>query len=172
VATDLSHWDEKDYLIVVDYYSRYFEVTHLSTTTSKYIVKQMKSIFSRFGIPEKVVSDNGPQYSSSEFTKFASDNGFRHDTSSPKYPQSNGLAERTVQTVRRIFQKCKRNNLGILEYRNTPIDNLDHSPAELLQGRQLRSLLPVLPSQLATKALDHHKVATNTQISKDKATKT
>ncbi|XP_056017382.1 uncharacterized protein K02A2.6-like [Ostrea edulis] len=104
VATDLFQWDEKDYLIVVDYYSRYFEVTHLSTTTNKFIVKQMKSIFSRFGIPKKVVSDNGPQYNSSEFTNFASDYGFNHDTSSPKYPQSNGTAERTVQTIKRIFQ--------------------------------------------------------------------
>ena len=89
------------------------------------LIKQMKSIFSRFGIPEKVVSDNGPQYSSSEFTKFASDYGFKHTTSSPKYPQSNGLAERSVQTIKRIFQKCKGNktdpHLGILEYRNTPL---------------------------------------------------
>ncbi|XP_056009478.1 uncharacterized protein K02A2.6-like [Ostrea edulis] len=111
VATDLFQWDEKDYLIVVDYYGCYFEVTHLSTTTSKSIVKQIKSIFSKFGILEKVESDNGPQYSSSEFTNFASDHGFNHDTSSPRYPQSNGLAERTVQTIKRIFQKSKGENI-------------------------------------------------------------
>ena len=124
VATDLFQWDEKDYLVLDDYYSRYFEMSYLDSTTSKSVIKQMKSIFSRFGIPEKVVSDNGPQYSSSEFTKFASDYGFKHTTSSPKYPQSNGLAERSVQTIKRIFQKCKGNktdpHLGILEYRNSP----------------------------------------------------
>ena len=102
VAKDLFQWDEKDYLVVVDYYSCYFEVSHLNSTTSKSVIKQIKSIFSRFGIPEKV-SHNGPQYSSSEFTKFVSNYGFKHTTSSPRYPQSNGLAERSVQTIKRIF---------------------------------------------------------------------
>ncbi|KAK3107010.1 hypothetical protein FSP39_004902 [Pinctada imbricata] len=175
VATDLFHWDDKEYLVIVDYYSRYFEVCHLNSTTSKSVIKQMKSVFSRFGIPEKVVSDNGPQYSSSDFTKLSSDYGFMHTTSSPRYPQSNGLAERTVQTIKRIFQKAKDSKsdpyLGLLEYRNTPIDNSGYSPAELLQGRQLRSILPILPSQLTPKVMDHSRARSIMQANKDRTTK-
>ena len=173
VGTDLFQWDDKNYLILVDYYSRYFEVLQLrSSTSSKSVIHKMKAAFSRFGIPEKLVSDNGPQYSATEFAKFATDYDFVHCTSSPKYPQSNGLAERTVQTVKRILQKAKENNsdpfLGFLEYRNTPIDNLDYSPAELLQGRQLRSILPVLPSQLNPKIMDHDHAKLHMQTNKHK----
>ena len=65
-------------------------------------------MFSRFGIPKKVVLDNGPQYSSSEFTKFESDYGFKHSTSSPKDLELNGLVERSVQIINRIFQTCNK----------------------------------------------------------------
>ena len=71
---------------------------------SKSVIKQMKSIFSRFGIPEKVASDNGPQYSSHEFTKFDSDYGFKHSTSNPKDPQSNELAEISVQNFKNVMR--------------------------------------------------------------------
>ncbi|XP_021340038.1 uncharacterized protein K02A2.6-like [Mizuhopecten yessoensis] len=76
-----------------DYYSRYFEVGKLENTRSATVINQLKSFFARHGIPEEVRSDNGPQYSSKEFRKFAEDWGFDHKTSSPHYPQSNGLAE-------------------------------------------------------------------------------
>ena len=61
----------------------------------------MKKIFARFGIPETVMCDNGPQYISQEFEQFAKSYGFTHVTSSPLFPQSNGQAERTVQTVKK-----------------------------------------------------------------------
>lgn len=64
-------WDNKDFLIVTDYYSRHFEVVQLRDTKSKTIIQKLKSIFARWGNPQKVVSDNGPQYSSQEFAIFA-----------------------------------------------------------------------------------------------------
>ena len=64
------------------------------------VVKYMKSIFARHGIPQEIVSDNGPQYSSREFAQFAKQYGFVHNTSSPKYPQSNGETERGVRTIK------------------------------------------------------------------------
>ena len=67
------------------------------TTSFRFEISHLKAIFARHGIPETVISDNGPQYSSAEFSKFAQKWGFSHLTSSPKYPQSNGEAERTVQ---------------------------------------------------------------------------
>ena len=71
----------------------------------------MKSMFAKHGIPVKVMSDQGPQYSSSEFEDFAKMWGFEHQTSSPYYPSSNGLAERTVQTVKNILKKSNASQL-------------------------------------------------------------
>lgn len=161
VATDLFLWDNKDFLIVTDYYSRHFEVIQLRDTKSKTIIQKLKSIFARLGIPQKVVSDNGPQYSSQEFANFSKEYDFIHATSSPRYPQSNGLAEKSVQIAKRIFEKAELDGrdpyLGILEYRTTPLE-VGYSPAELLQGRQLRSILPTLNEQLLPKVIDHEKV--------------
>ncbi len=80
------------YLLVVDYFSRFPEVTKVATTTSAAVISVLKSLFSRHGIPEVVRSHNGPQYSSLEFTTFANSYGFQHLMSSPRYPQSNGLS--------------------------------------------------------------------------------
>ena len=111
----------------------------------------MSTHFARFGIPEIVISDNGPQFSAEEFADFSRNWDFKHVTSSPGYPQSNGLAERTVQTVKRLLTKAQEDNrpplLGILEYRNTPVDGLK-SPAQLMMTRQLRSIIPVTQEQL------------------------
>ena len=99
VATDLFELNGDKYVLVVDYFSRFPEVIKLSFTTSAVVIAAFKSLFSRFGIPEVVRSDNGPQFSSLDFAKFADLYGFQHLTSSPRYPQSNRLAERTIQTV-------------------------------------------------------------------------
>ena len=161
VATDLFSWDSKDFLIVADYYSRYFDIVQLRDTKSTTIIRKLRSLFAKFGIPTKVMSDNGPQYSSQEFADFAKQYDFVHNTSSPRHPQSNGLAEKYVQIAKRILEKSKSDGrdplLGILEYRTTPLD-IGFSPAELLQGRQLRSVLPAVSSQLLPKSIDHNKV--------------
>ena len=77
----------------MDYFSRYFEFERLHNTNNTTVIGKFKGIFSRFGIPEKLVSDNGPQYVSHAFVAFAKQWDFDHVTSSPRYPQSNGLAE-------------------------------------------------------------------------------
>lgn len=88
------------------------------------------------------MSDNGPQYSSQEFAIFAKEYEFIHATSSPRYPQSNGLAEKSVQIVKAEVDG-RDPYLGIFEYGTTPLE-VGYSPAELLQGRLLRSVLPTL----------------------------
>ncbi|XP_021341363.1 uncharacterized protein K02A2.6-like [Mizuhopecten yessoensis] len=67
VATDLFAWNDQDFVVVVDYHSRYFEVSKLSSTTSATVISKLKEVFSGHGIPEKLFSDNGPQYSSEKF---------------------------------------------------------------------------------------------------------
>ena len=105
-----------NYLIVVDYFSRYPEVTKLTSTTSDKVINVLKSIFARHGIPSVLVTDNGPQFSSYEFKKFASIYSFKHITSSPRYPQSNGLMERAVGTAKGLLQNAPDPHLALLSY--------------------------------------------------------
>ena len=114
MGTDLFEWNKSTYLLVVDYYSRYIEVAKLRSTSVDEVILHTKSIFARHGIPEQVLSDNGPQYSSEAYTQFAQLYGFEHVTSSPYFPQSNGETERAVQTIKNLM------NLAILAYRTTP----------------------------------------------------
>ena len=146
VGTDLFTWHKSDYLVVVDYYSRFVEVIKLRCTSSSSIVAQLATIFARHGVPQVVMSDNGPQYQSTEFQQFADVYGFHHVTSSPRYPQANGEVERAVKTVKASLDKCSDINLALLAYRTSPLRN-GYSPAELLMSRKLRTTLPMI-SQL------------------------
>lgn len=148
VATDLFELNGRPYLLVVDYYSRFIEVANLENgTTSACVINHMKSIFSNHGIPDVVVSDNGPQYACHDFTEFSQDYGFHHVTSSPRHPQGNGMAERAVQTVKNLLKTAKDPYAAMLAYRATPLA-CGYSPAELLNGRKLRTKLPVNPKNL------------------------
>jgi transposase InsO family protein len=147
VGSDLFQYRGQQYLLVVDYYSRYIEIAKLSYTTSPDIVVHLKSMFARHGIPEVFISDNGPQYSAHTFREFMQQYGTCHITSSPRYPQGNSEAERAVQTIENLLKKAKDPYLALLAYRTTPLEN-GSSPAELLMGRRLRNTLPMIPSQL------------------------
>ena len=92
----------------------------------------MKSIFSRHGIPDVVVSDNRPHHASKELTQFAKSYGFNHQTSSPYHPQGNGKAERAVRTVKSLLKDCSDPQLALLSYRSIPLPSCDYSPAQLL----------------------------------------
>ena len=116
VGTDLFEMKGHTYLLIVDYYSRYIEVAPLNRTTAEEVILHTKSIFARHGIPEVVVSDNGPQYSSEAYANFARKFRFEHITSSPHYPQSNGEAERAVQTVKNLIKKDGDPYLALLSY--------------------------------------------------------
>ena len=105
VATDLFELQGKIYMLCVDYYSKYPDIALLPDTTSRSTIAALKATFARFGIPDEVISDNGPQFSSFEFKKFSDHYGFKHTTSSPYFSQSNGQAERCVQTVKNLIKK-------------------------------------------------------------------
>lgn len=148
VAMDLFELDGNNYLVIVDYYSRWIEVAHMKSTTTQAVIEVVKSIFSRFGIPEVVVSDNGPQFSSRDFLQFSKDYGFIHLTSSPHHHQANGEAERAVRTAKELLKKSDDPYLALLNYRATPLQ-LGWSPAELLMSRRLRSRIPTMTQKLA-----------------------
>lgn len=98
------------------------------------------------GIPSRVRSDNGPQFSSSDFKTFSKERGFEHITSSPRYARSNGKIEKAVNTAKRILKRAKFDHkdphLALLDWRNTPTEGLDSSPVQRLMGRRTWTLLP------------------------------
>ena len=101
VATDLFSFREKDYLILVDYYSNFWEIVLLPNTESITVVRKLKPHFVRYGIPDILMSDNGPQYAAQTFKRFSESYEFQHITSSPGYSQSNGKAESAVKTAKK-----------------------------------------------------------------------
>lgn len=163
IASDMFTWNNEQYIVTVDYYSRYFELDKLNSTTASAIILKLKAAFARHGIPETVVSDNGPQYKCEEFEDFANKWEFTHITTSPHYPQSNGLAEKSVQIAKTLLEKAKADKrdpyLSLLEYRNTPVDNFA-SPAQLLMSRRLRSILPSTHQQLQPNVVSQRQVHT------------
>ena len=121
LAADLFELNNNPYLIVVDYFLRYPEVVKLTSTTSVNIINILKSIFARNGIPSTLITDNGPQFSSREFQKFASVYSFQHLTSGPRYPQSNGLVETAVGTTKGLLQNASDPHLALLSFQATPL---------------------------------------------------
>jgi len=92
---------------VVDYFSRFIEISKLQQSqSSSEVINRTKAIFSCHGVPQEVISDNGLQFSSLDYSHFAAEYGFVLTTSSPQYPQSNGEVERAVQTVKQFLKKC------------------------------------------------------------------
>jgi hypothetical protein len=150
LGTDLLHFKKKDFLVVTDYYSRWIEIKHLSSQTSEVVIRILKQLFAQHGIPDSVRSDNGPCYSSSEFTKFAQEYNFQHETSSPYFPHGNGEAERSVQTAKKLLEQ-KEPDIALLNYRTTPHSSTGVSPAEALMGRQLRTRVPTITKLLLPK---------------------
>lgn len=105
VGTDLFEHEGNLYIIMVDYYSNFFEVAPLHNTLTSTVLRNIKASIARYGIMDTLVNDNGPQYSSAEFKEVMMRYNINHVTSSPHYQQSNGLAERAVQTVKRMIKK-------------------------------------------------------------------
>ena len=90
VGVDLFSYKEKDYLVTTDYKSNFWEIDYLSSTSSESVITKLEAHCARMGIPDTVVSDNGPQFSSSDFAHFSKKWGFEHTPSSPHHSRSNG----------------------------------------------------------------------------------
>ena len=88
------------FFVVVDAHSKWPEVIVMDSTTSEKTVDVLRELFSRYGVPTQIVSDNGPQFVSQEFEHFLKMNGVQHIKSAPYHPSTNGLAERFVQTMK------------------------------------------------------------------------
>ena len=152
LGSDLFYFQRIDFLVVVDYFSKYLIVRKIPSSTSSAVIKELGMIFSEFGNPLVFRSDNGPCYLSQEFKFFMQNWLVEHRTSSPHYPQSNGLAESMVKVSKNLIEKAIKQDLPwnrlLLDYRCTPISSEIPSPAEILFGRKFRSSISILPSQV------------------------
>ena len=146
IGADLCQIDGRTLLVVCDYYSNFIEVARLNTVTTRSVLRELLPMFARFGLPDVLVSDNGPQFASAEFAVFVKQKGITHVTSSPHYVQSNGKAENAVKTLKLLFAKAKQSGeseyMSLLDWRNTPSEGMSTSPAQRLMGRRCKTLLP------------------------------
>ena len=168
IGSDLFQVKGQHYLLNVDYYSKWVNVVQLTELTSNAVIKEFRKQFADYGQVQIIRSDNGPQYSSKDFREFISEFSIRHDTSSPGYPRSNGLAERAVQTVKSMIVKALEDGgciwKALQHFRNTPLGPRLLSPAQLLQGRNLYDGLPVKTHCLFPRAYDRE--STRSEFSK------
>ncbi|RXN21973.1 Transposon Ty3-G Gag-Pol poly [Labeo rohita] len=168
VAMDIFEWNGQHYLALVDSYSGWFEIDLLRDLSSSTVITKLKRHFSVHGSPHKVLSDNGTQFTSQRFKEFAAAWDFTHITSSPEYPQANGLAERAVQSAKQLMEKSKRDGSDVfqnlLNIRNIPRDQTLGSPAERLMSRQTRTTLPISKSALVPASKNN--ISVKEQLSK------
>ena len=139
LGINLFSLNNQDYLITVDYFSGFFEVEKLKDTTSMTIITKLKAHFARYGSPEVVVSDNGPQFSCLNFNIFAKKWDFEHRPSSPGNSKANGKAEAAVKVAKNLMKKAIDAKsdvyLALLDLRNTPTQGQETSPAQRSRGR-------------------------------------
>ncbi|XP_058817794.1 uncharacterized protein K02A2.6-like [Topomyia yanbarensis] len=143
------------FLIIVDSYSKWPEIIRTQTITSRTTIELMFETFARYGLPETIVTDNGTQFSSNQFKEFCESLGIVHIRTAPYHPQSNGQAERFVDTLKRSLRKIlpetqnsisKSLQIFLSTYRSTPNKSAPDglSPAEILMGRKHRTTLDLL----------------------------
>ena len=147
VGSDLFQIGHNHYLVLIDRYSYFPFVEKLTKLSSTAIIKVLTGWFNTFGWPERLRSDNGPQFLT-EFKEFCQEHNIVHENSSPYYPQSNGLSESAVKQMKFLLKKVGENtndfSSRLLEFRNTP-NASGKSPAQMFFGRRLRGKLPHLP---------------------------
>ncbi|KAG8323166.1 hypothetical protein J6590_108572 [Homalodisca vitripennis] len=147
----------KMYLLIVDAHSKWLEVFPVASTSANVAINHLRDLFSRFGLPETVHSDNGPPFSSFEFHNFMSNNGIRHTLSPPYHPMSNGLAENSVKYAKNKIKCALRDKKDVnialsrilFDYRNAVHATTNETPAKLMFNRQLRTRLDLLRPNLS-----------------------
>ena len=148
------------YLIVVDAYSKYSkwsEVIRISSSTSTgETIKALLSLFSSHGLPDKLVSDNGPQCTSDECKEFMTNCGILHIKTAPYHPQTNGEAERFVQTFKNFIKRADHEKSMnqrqideailkfLMTYRCTPHSGTKFTPSCLMLNRQIKNVFDLL----------------------------
>lgn len=137
-------------LVIVDDYTRYPVVESVRSTSANTVIPVMDKVFSMFGIPRVVKTDNGPPFNGDQFSQFADYLGFHHRRITPLWPQANATAERFMRTLGKAVRVAETQgvpwkqqlNIFLREYRSTPHSSTESSPAELLFQRKMYTKIP------------------------------
>ena len=137
-------------LVIVDYFSHYFEVNFIRRVTSTVIVRCLEKMFTTHGLPYSIKTDNGRQFVSEELETFLEEHGIEHRTSTPYWHQANGEVEQQNRTLLKTLKIAHAQKLNIhhelnkflIAYRSTPHCITGETPAKLLFGREIRTKLP------------------------------
>ena len=167
-------------ITLVDYYSKWPEVGFTANVTTKDVTTFLTSVFSRHGNPEAIVTDNGPQFVSSEFAAFLIERDIAHHRVSVYYPAANGAVERFNRVLKQSVQMAISQSVPwkpavtafLMTYRATPHAATGASPFQLLHGRRMRTKLSVMPPSPAEPVSDaqvREKVVRQQQKMKDYA---
>lgn len=149
----------KMFMLLVDAHSKWPEILEMTSTTADNTIATLRRVFSACGLPEQLVTDNGPQFVSSEFADFMQANGIKHIRTAPYHPASNGAVERLVQTFKQAMKAGECSGLSLqhrlqsflMSYRSTPHATTGQSPASLFLGRPIRTRFDLLRPELGRK---------------------
>ena len=142
---DLFTLEDHTFLLVADITLHFPVVRILSNETSRAVINTLKGVYSNFGLPERVLSDNRPCFKLQEFTNFHAKLSINVKKLSSYNHQSVGSVERMVQTTKQIMVKNAENAwLVVLIVRATDIPGINKSPSELLNGRKYQTNLPMI----------------------------
>ncbi|XP_052777873.1 uncharacterized protein K02A2.6-like [Mya arenaria] len=147
--------DGKYLLVLIDDFSRFPIVEIITSLNAKSVIEKLDKIFSEYGIPEVLRTDNEPPMNSADFQNFSKAFGFKHRKITPIWPQANGECERFMKTIGKVIRAAKTQKADwrtdmyafVRNYRATKHATTKYSPAELLFGRQIRIKLPFAPSK-------------------------
>jgi archaellum component FlaC len=157
--------DGQQYLILVDAFSKWVEIIQTRTTTSTWTIQELRRIFSTFGFPSILVSDNGRQFVSQEFKNFIDECGIIHRISAPYHPNSNGQAERYVQTIKKALKAMEgekgtlQNKIQklLMQLRQSP-NATGTSAYHLMFGRSIRTNLSIIVPTIETKKQQKNRI--------------
>lgn len=158
VSTDIYEYGGRNWLVIIDAYSGFICSDSLPDKSMRNVCLLFDKFFNSYGYPTQVRCDNNP-FNSMECEQYANKNNIRFTFSSPRYPQSNGLAEKAVAIAKNILKRCYE--LGevdqfqyrLLEYNTTPIAGMHLTPSQMFFGRQVKTRLPVDESLLVRKSI-------------------
>ncbi|XP_062537888.1 uncharacterized protein K02A2.6-like [Armigeres subalbatus] len=143
------------FLVVVDYFSRFLQVIEMKSTNASKTIEALEEIFSQQTYPETIRSDNGPPFSSEEFSRYCSQHNIKLIRTIPYWPQMNGLVERQNQGILRTLRIAKATKTDwrkalkdyVFMYNTSPHSVTDKAPMELLMGRPVKNMLPSLRTE-------------------------
>ena len=150
VSADLFCYAGKSYMVYVDRLSGWIKIAEFrQDPSSQQVISTIRRYFVDAGVPVRIRTDGGPQFASNKFRQFLLRWGVNHALSTPYYPQSNGHAESAVKAMKSLVAKSAESGdidsdefcEGLLEWLNTP-KAAGLSPAEILYGHSLRSIIP------------------------------